>query len=220
MTKLVLGVSGRAGVGKDTFATMLADLLTEEGYNVSLYAFADPVKQVYSVMFEGDPYTNDRVLKEQTIIPNSGGRTMRRLLQIIGTEFGRALNPRIWVEHMEQRVSRLQTKDLEVVIITDIRFPDELQFVAHTLGGMVFDVQRNEPQPLPKWKLRIRHLLRRAPHISEQVEYRKSLDLYGGKVIHNELGKFELKLTARHTVAHTILPYFRKLVGSAGSKGE
>lgn len=212
MTALVIGVAGRSGVGKDTFANLLADELIKQGYNVNLYAFAQPVKHVYSVMFDGDPFTDDRQLKERTIIDNSGNRTMRSLLQIIGTEFGRNLiHPHIWVNHMKRRVEKLSTEDREVVIITDIRFPDELEFVGGELGGTVFDIQRNEPKPLTKWQWLWRRITFQQAHPSETVKYRKQLPKFGGIVVDNNGSRAELPALAK-AAARTVIPRFNTIV--------
>lgn len=213
MTKLVIGIAGRSGVGKNTFADMLTERLTEEGFKVTQFAFADPVKSIYSVMFPGDPYTSDRYLKEKQIIPNSGNRTMRRLLQIIGTEFGRRLiHPRIWVNHLRDRVWQLSTKQREVAVIVDLRFTDELETTAGDMRGIVYDLHRFEPKPIGFFSRLLRRITFSGPHASENVKYREHTHRLGVTAVYNENSLQDLRRKADMLVRNEVLPKFNALL--------
>lgn len=211
MTDLVVGIAGRAGSGKDTLAAEIRKQLARRGVQAACLAFADPVKAVYKVLFDGDPYTEDRELKERTIIPYSGGRTMRQLLRIIGTEWGRALYPKIWLIHMVRRI-RVLAKSRRAAIITDIRFPDEM-LLGHQLNAVLLDVVRFEPKA-PSLMARIwRRITFRSMHPSEAVKYRKMNEKLGVITVRNEGSKQDLKREAARLVEEVILPKFRSLRG-------
>lgn len=63
-----------------------------------------------------------------------------KLLQLVGTEIFRDMNPRIWIEVLE---ATAQEADEPIILIPDCRFPDEADFVKAS-GGAVIDVQRWE----------------------------------------------------------------------------
>ena len=172
---LVVGFAGRAGSGKNEAANIAAKAFRRRGYLVVQMAFADAVKDIYKVIFNEDPYTNDRVLKEQTIIPGSAHKTMRRILQIIGTEFGREMiDPHIWINIVAQRIVGIQAAQAKkkqprpiAVFITDVRESNEALFVTKTMNGLLIDMLRNEPKQ--RWWNKLFHRY----HRSEAVEYRK-----------------------------------------------
>lgn len=95
-------VSGLAGDGKDT----LADLLVAE------------------FGFEKDSMARDlkRIAEEQFGWDKNKDRAGRRLLQVLGTEAGRAYNKRIWIEMLEKRLPKPK------LVIPDVRFKNELEF--------------------------------------------------------------------------------------------
>lgn len=90
---MILGISGKAGSGKDAAASVL---VREHGF--VRVAFADALKRVVAQLFGWD---DDRLWgpSERRSEPDPAwdGLTARRALQVIGTEVGRALHPDVWV---------------------------------------------------------------------------------------------------------------------------
>jgi len=109
---LVILVSGHIGAGKTTFAKMLVDLITANGYKAVKMSFADRIKHVAANHFFW-----------------GGGKDEkgRKLLQDLGMA-GRAYNPNLWVG---ETVARIISKDMpyDVVIIDDWRFPNEYEVI-------------------------------------------------------------------------------------------
>lgn len=126
MNKMILGVTGPAGAGKDTVG-----LWFEKHYNFRRYAMAYALKAGMAAM--GFPEPTDRALKEQ-IIPGFGF-TWREAAQKLGTEWGRGLDPDIWLKIAEREISRHN----DSVIITDIRFENEASMI-RKFGGTVLHV--------------------------------------------------------------------------------
>lgn len=121
MTKII-GVSGRAGAGKDTLAELLAQETDEV---VQIDWFAEPLRQmlVAGLGLAREDFAPGR--KEQ-VIPWIG-KSPRQLLQTLGTEWGREQVRRdIWVRAAERRT---QESGADVVIFADVRFDDEAEWI-------------------------------------------------------------------------------------------
>lgn len=109
---LVIGLTGRAGGGKDAFATML-------GYQT--YAFAGPLKAALAAMGFPEPPRKDKEL----MIPGFEF-SWRRAAQTLGTEWGRNLQSDIWLA-MAKRFHYASRNDF--LVITDVRFHNEADWV-------------------------------------------------------------------------------------------
>jgi hypothetical protein len=129
---MLIGVTGKAGSGKDAFAKYFIDQ-----QRFAKYALADPIKRMIEAGFNIGPAAwEDRAVKEKEI--EWLGRSLRYLAQTLGTEWGRMLvHPDIWLLLAEQR--RLQVNNL---IITDVRFDNEAEWML-SKGGTLFEIVRD-----------------------------------------------------------------------------
>ena len=139
---ILIGLSGHAGAGKDTAARYLVSR-----YGFVQAAFADPIRDMAALLLEqvgvSDAHLRHRVFKERPL-PELGF-SPRALMQVLGTEVGRALSPALWVRHLELRLG-LQRQGAVVhdrIVISDVRFPNEAYWV-RAKGGTV--VRLNRPQ--------------------------------------------------------------------------
>ena len=145
----IIGFVGFIGSGKGT----AGDILAENGYIRE--SFAKGVKDTCSTMFgwprhllEGDT-EESRQFRE---IPDSYwtekmGRDFspREALQKMGTEVGRnVFHSDFWILQMQRR---LEEKNNNRYVITDVRFPNEINWI-HKMGGKVYEVHRGEQ---PSW---------------------------------------------------------------------
>jgi len=149
---MIIGLVGLIGSGKDT----AADYLVNSRY-WRRDSFAAPLKDAVATIFgwdremlEGrtqqsrywrecaDPWWSERLGREVT---------PRHTLQLWGTEVGReAYHNDIWVASLENRLRH--TKDN--VVITDCRFPNEIEVIQRT-GGKVFQIKRGaDPSWIPE----------------------------------------------------------------------
>jgi hypothetical protein len=130
---MLIGLSGKAGNGKDTVAKYL-----ETHHEFIPLAFADPVKRGLEAMFRLDhKWLNDTEAKEQDI-PELGV-SGRVLMQTLGTEWGRNLiDENIWVDLMRRKILMLDTYD---IVVTDVRFDNEAALIQE-LGGTLITVVR------------------------------------------------------------------------------
>ena len=128
---MLIGLSGKAGAGKDTAGKFLCDR-----YKCLHYYFAKPLKEGAKIMFA---LTDEQIKnKEQVIEP--WGMSPRKLYQRLGTEVGRGIDVNIWVKNAEMFVR--QNAGFTVVI-TDVRFSNEA-FWIHNRGGVVINIVREQ----------------------------------------------------------------------------
>lgn len=145
MTEIV-GLCGFIGSGKGT----AGDILVAEGYKQ--LSFAGKLKDAVSVIFgwprhllEGDT-KESRDFRETVdeFWSNKFGRdiTPRHILQKFGTDACRNhLLDSIWIDSLE-----LEIQQYDKVVITDVRFPNEIEFISK-LGGYTLQIDREETRP-------------------------------------------------------------------------
>lgn len=164
----ILGITGRAGAGKDTFAAAYMAALKEAGFTAIKYSFADPLKQACEVLFGGDnidhwwtqegkaaafPFWADKLGPHYA----SG----RNILMTMGTEVVRRnVSDSFWLSVAEWRIPRY---DVDVIVIADVRFDNEAKWV-RALGGDVIEVQNVNQAPQKRAGKFVRWL-RRVPYI-------------------------------------------------------
>lgn len=150
----VIGFTGVGGSGKSTAAGWITDNHT----NVIQVSFASPIKNLTRRFLEDlmprkwpispAEYIRSRELREEPV-PFAGGFTPRKLMQTLGTEWGReSLHPDIWVSIMAQKIERLMGHSFRKgpnihiqVVIDDVRFANEALMV-RAYGGKVVRVER------------------------------------------------------------------------------
>lgn len=66
-------------------------------------------------------------------VVGKGALSPRIMLQSLGTEFGRRIDPDIWIKHAYRIVSKLDT----TAVVSDIRFANELNFIKNHQGFLV-----------------------------------------------------------------------------------
>jgi hypothetical protein len=126
----VIGLHGRARTGKDTVANFIVSY--RGGY---VYSFADPIRAMLVPLGidMSDPYWQ---ANKENIIP-ALGVSPRRLMQTLGTEWGRQLiNQDLWLILAKQRLLNFGPG----MVIADVRFENEASWVrAH---GRVIHIER------------------------------------------------------------------------------
>ena len=114
----IIGIGHKARHGKDVTANAILEKLER---SAKKYSFADDLKAFARVL---------------------GMRSKDGpLLQALGTNVLRRLNSDIWIECL---YTRLQEEQPTTAIISDVRFPNEAQFIKD-LGGIMIRVDRYNP---------------------------------------------------------------------------
>jgi hypothetical protein len=153
---MIVGISGKARSGKDTFAKMLADALqTKTGKAYVLMAYAHELKlrvqkdfdMSYEQLWGDEKEIPDRRYRKDRHNWIAGRRdsgeikenfwTPREILQAYG-EFFRTIDYDFWVKHLFRVI---KDKQYENVIITDVRHINEVDAVVDK-GGFHIRVER------------------------------------------------------------------------------
>jgi hypothetical protein len=159
---MLIVLSGKARVGKDTVAAMIRDLIYDEcKEHFTLIAYADRLKTFIGEYFN---LTDEHLYGKLKIEPlldleKSDGTywTTRELLQYFGTDVFRAVKNDYWVSYVKNIIIRFPGN----YIITDARFPNEVEWVV-SLDGLHIAIEGNSREDVGN-----------AQHASE-----KSLDDY------------------------------------------
>ena len=142
---MIIGISGKAGSGKDTAAKMLEvlyanpDISYEDFANkryknfadIQIVHFADSLKETAQVLFRiGEWETNTQEGKKTTI--NWIGKTVRELLQGRGQGLRDAIDPNLWV-----KILFANTEGWSNYIIADVRYPNEVYAIKKRNGVLI-----------------------------------------------------------------------------------
>lgn len=139
---IIIGISGKKGGGKDTFASLLAnELLGKLGLKVTLKAFADKLKQCCAILsgqFDWVFYDQNYKNKKAGILST----TNRKLMQKFGDLTRQLLDPDIWIKLALQTHGEQNT---DVLIITDVRFKNEAKAIKDK-GGILIRIESDRPE--------------------------------------------------------------------------
>ena len=147
---MIIGLSGRMQSGKNTTAAIINQLtnnmFVEKGFATKLKECASIITGITRADFE-------RIeVKNSIISPDWGDLTVRKFLQLFGTEVGRAIHPNFWInalfadyEPIDRRTEQ-DPDDSNITypnwIITDVRFPNEGNAI-RSRGGILIRLRRN-----------------------------------------------------------------------------
>jgi hypothetical protein len=146
---MIIGIAGFQGAGKDTIADYLQNI-----YGFKRDSFAATLKDAVAAVFGWDREllegrtTESRAWREQ-VDPwwskrlDMPGLTPRLVLQKWGTEVARkSWHDDTWIASLEYKLARAYND----IVITDVRFPNEIAAVRNA-GGIVIRVVRGlEPE--------------------------------------------------------------------------
>jgi len=136
MESLIIGFGGAAGHGKSTCSNIAEQWFLENGYSVKVISFADKLKEVCKIMFRlSEKDLNTQIGK--STYRNHIRTTPREIMQKFGTEVCREGIIRhlptfseggrtIWTWNVERDILECPA---DVILIPDVRFPDELQML-------------------------------------------------------------------------------------------
>jgi len=147
---MIIGIAGFQGSGKDTIADYLQNI-----YGFKRDSFAATLKDAVAAVFGWDRELLEGRTREsrawrETVDPwwskrlNMPDLTPRLVLQKWGTEVARkSWHNDTWIASLENKLNQAHND----VVITDVRFPNEIQAVRNA-GGIVIRVVRG---PEPEW---------------------------------------------------------------------
>lgn len=128
---MIIGLTGKKFHGKDT----VAGIILEHDNTYTLLSFAEPIKQALSIIHVIPKEYFDDPNKKETPLSEWNNLTPRSLAQWLGTDIYRnQFDQNVWLRNMKLRIGELKN-----VIITDIRFDNEANFIKE-LGGIIIKV--------------------------------------------------------------------------------
>lgn len=142
---IIIAIAGLKGCGKSSFAKALAKHLEENCGRVITYApWARPLKIACEAIFgKGSWYGTDdekaKTLDYWSSILGEAFSCVRRILQTVGTDIFRKINPDFWL-HVQKRFLMDQGA-IDIVIIDDTRFDNEAAWIRKH-GGQILHVTR------------------------------------------------------------------------------
>ena len=159
-TPRIIGLTGKAGAGKDTAARILVGAVGPR--HAVMVALADPLKRFCMDMFgfrESQLWGSSERRSEPP--PGRQAPAAREALQTLGTEWGRRLDEDVWIRRLLDTaalllddpsrhgyvaakgvVPALEPCAWELVVVPDVRFPNEASAIRQARGE-VWEVRRH-----------------------------------------------------------------------------
>lgn len=139
-TNFLIGICGNARSGKDTFCEYAKKFLSKKKIAAARSAFADELKKDLDDLCRHkigiSAFTQDT--KEKEII--------RPLLVTYGTEVIRKMDENWWINKLEKTLGVHQHMNI-LPIITDVRYPNELEWIKNKHNGVVVHITRKGIKP-------------------------------------------------------------------------
>lgn len=148
--KLIIGISGKAGAGKDT----LANHLIKIGMIGGKVSIADSIKETCSELFNlpiqffydrKEEQTNIKITKNIIHLfkdlsnKENEYMTYRDVLQYFGTNIIRKINEDFWID---LTISKILNKNNNIYAIPDVRFENEINAIKKH-NGIIIRLTRN-----------------------------------------------------------------------------
>lgn len=136
----IIGLTGRKRSGKDTVAVMLKD---GRGSGVLTLSFAEPIRRFVAECCSLTKQQLEQVKDGSVTLAADVFVSPRRMMQELGTEWGRSQHPDLWVAILRDKLDTIAERypGTEAVLITDVRFENEADMI-HDMGGVVVEVIR------------------------------------------------------------------------------
>lgn len=127
LNKKIIAIAGNARSGKDTLGKYISEILNEHKISTSLNSFAKALKSEV-----------DELLKQtigiSAFTENSNEKKIiRDFLVFWGSDFRRKLNENVWIDELRKTYD-----NKSVLIITDLRFENELKWVRDNNGILLY----------------------------------------------------------------------------------
>lgn len=144
----VIGIGGLARCGKDTFVAIAKNILKRNGYSPFRIAFADKLKEEVTEMLVTNNFKAS-VLTEDT----EAKKLIRPLLVWWGCQRRQESEGGLyWVTTAEDKIRNYYSEakslhssvdsDKMVMLVSDVRFPNEARWVHETFGGEIIHLRK------------------------------------------------------------------------------
>jgi len=130
-TNFIIGICGNARSGKDTFCQYAKQFLSRKKVAAARTAFADELKK------DLDDLCRHKIGVSAFIRP---------LLVTYGTEVIRKMDENWWINKLEKTLGVHQHMNI-IPIVTDVRYPNELEWIKNKHNGVMIHVTRKGIKP-------------------------------------------------------------------------
>lgn len=151
--KRVVLISGKQGSGKSTLSDSLLIYLIKKGLNPRGAKFAIPLYEMHDAVREV-------LIKYGVAVPDIDAD----LLQLLGTDWGRMkYGEDVWVKCLKNKAQSLFEKGIDVLIVDDCRFPNEVACFDGEEDVRVLKVRLECPEEIrkerrgTKWRANTKH---------------------------------------------------------------
>lgn len=145
---MFVGIGHRKRVGKDALASLLVAELRKLGVLCRKTSLAEPLKRLafrtfkWSGLQPGAYYEQEEHAAEREIVLPKIGLTPRQIWNVFGTGVARQIHPDTWVHSFFDQ----EFQGSEVVIVPDVRFPNEAEAIK-ARGGILIKVEWDKIPP-------------------------------------------------------------------------
>lgn len=150
---MIIGLTGLARCGKDTFCKYARLHLDSLNIKSQRLAFADELKK------DVDAFLIEKLGISAFTEITAEKEIIRPMLTTWGTEIMRKKDDLHWVKKLEQVIVENQKNNI-VSIVTDIRFPNEINYI-HKIGGSVIHLTMTGNSPANDYEKQNDPLLRK-----------------------------------------------------------
>jgi hypothetical protein len=144
MANLIIGISGVAGSGKDTFFKIFKSLMSQKRISVKRLSLANALKK------EVSPWTEEHYGINATTCSREEKEIIRPFLVFHGTQKRNKTNGRHWVQKLSKTAKKLSQDN--IVVITDVRYDDydrdEAHWLQEELGGVLVHLSMSKEKKL------------------------------------------------------------------------
>ena len=125
---VIVGIHGKARSGKTTAAEYLM-----RGRGFMRMSFADALKEAAHLIF-GIPM--------EELYSDKKSRFTRDVLQKLGTDCCRSIDPKVWVKAMDRKLSDLHKYRPDAkIVIDDVRFVNEAEMLSKEWGASIIKLR-------------------------------------------------------------------------------
>lgn len=131
----VMGLDKKLVYGDDRQKNKLTKYKWENMPGVIVYAEDYEYDEIFGVL---DSYG---LANKFTFHQGTGFMTVREVLQYVGTEVFRMMNPDIWVDSV---MSKIEKDNPKLALISDVRFENEIGLIKDVRGSVILGLERGK----------------------------------------------------------------------------
>jgi hypothetical protein len=138
---IIIGITGFAKTGKDTFAKIAKNLLINKyGYDCHIFSFAEDLKKISNKIVKPNFGINciTATKKEKDSI--------RPILVGIGEGF-RNIDEFFWVKTVIRKINKIKINKKTFVLIPDVRFENEAKWIKSNKNSVIISINRKGIKP-------------------------------------------------------------------------